>query len=675
VEYKKEVNHLLIYNPQFLNYLKDKDVTVLGYGHLDDFTKSIIKGRTVTIETKQEVEKQYQIYSFDSIDQEVEYLYNSIFDLLKNGTNINHIFVLNATNEYESYFKRFNSYYPFTINYQNNDSLYASAFSQEFLNKIDTESKQELYNYLVSKNETAYINIINNYPSNDLKEVKELIKEDLKNTTIKTIKKDTVNCLDINSYITDQDYIFLVGFNDDVPSSKKDTDYITDNLKKEINLPTCDKLNELTKLNTCIYLSNIKNLFLSYCLNSPFDAHQSQFLFENVEYISYESKNEYSEALNKAKYASQLDELFKFNVKNKDLKDFYHTYGKNDYRSYDNSYNNTNKIVDNVTLSYSSMNTYYECAFKYYLKNILKLNDFESNFKTDFGTVCHDVLKDYYEKDFDFETSWNNSVNTHQFDFSHNEEKIFEEKIKEELKKDIQIIKSQDSLSGLTSHACENAIKVNVSEDVQFEGFIDKIAYGNLDEQAIVSIIDYKTGEYQKIDQDLMSIGLALQLPSYLYLLKHSDAFKDAKVAGFYYQSLISKGKELEYNSEKKIDERKEKSMLLDGKSTDVISRLQFFDGSFSEEKPSSIINNLKYVKKDKAYKTDFASDLDINQIIQTVDDKVKEAGLNIINGNFPINPKIVKKEDRSCKYCQYKDICFKRNKDVVYIDFEKEEA
>ena len=48
---------------------------------------------------------------------------------------------------------------------------------------------------------------------------------------------------------------------------------------------------------------------------------------------------------------------------------------------------------------------------------------------------------------------------------------------------------------------------------------------------------------------------------------------------------------------------------------------------------------------------------------------KVKEASSKIINAEFDINPKKMKDEIRSCKYCKYKDICYMKNEDIVNLE------
>ena len=77
------------------------------------------------------------------------------------------------------------------------------------------------------------------------------------------------------------------------------------------------------------------------------------------------------------------------------------------YLKYDNKFTKINveslkKYKNNyLTLSYSSIDAYFHCAFKFYISNILKLNIYEENFMNYIGSLFHFVLSKYYEKDFD----------------------------------------------------------------------------------------------------------------------------------------------------------------------------------------------------------------------------------------------------------------------------------
>ena len=41
----------------------------------------------------------------------------------------------------------------------------------------------------------------------------------------------------------------------------------------------------------------------------------------------------------------------------------------------------------------------------------------------------------------------------------------------------------------------------------------------------------------------------------------------------------------------------------------------------------------------------------------------------NILNRKFDINPKIYNKENVSCEYCKFRDICFKKDKDTKFLE------
>ena len=67
------------------------------------------------------------------------------------------------------------------------------------------------------------------------------------------------------------------------------------------------------------------------------------------------------------------------------------------------------KFIDNkLLLSYSSLDNYYHCSFKYYIKNILKLDPYEEQFMAFVGSLFHYVLSLSFNDNFDFETEFNN---------------------------------------------------------------------------------------------------------------------------------------------------------------------------------------------------------------------------------------------------------------------------
>lgn len=699
VNYKKDLDskELLIYNGLYKNYVETKNVVVLGYGKLNSYDLSIIKGKTVECLEYKETNKNYVINTFENIEEEVQFVYNSIYDLLEKGIDINKIYIMNAKSDYNAYFKRFNEYYGFNVETDNGVKLSGTKISEEFINMLENSTKEEIYDYLVNKNnEIAHelIDILNKYTDFELNEVKQLIVNDVKNSFYKKEYKNIVRNIKIMSCIDDNDYVFFVGLNDSTPSMKKDISYITDNIKSLINIPTTEEINELRKNNLKSYLSGIKNLVLSYSKNSPFNTYNKQIILkDNVcEYKAIQNSNIYSDELNKAIFTKDLDKLRKYNIKQKDIDKFYNTYNKNDYLSYNNRFKGlSEKQISEITkqinsknngkliLSYSSMNGYFECNFKYYLDTVLKIKEPFGNYYTKLGTVCHGVLEELYnDQEFDFDKAWNRQIKKEEEKgnvFECESDKYFINKIKEELKQDIEIMQKQKANSQLNNVKCENNFTVNVTEKISFTGFVDKIMYKEADNEILASVIDYKTNKSIEIDKDIMKYGLSLQLPSYLYLIKHSKKFnKEIRFAGLYIQHLINFDRK--YRSEKSsLDDNKEESMRLDGISTNLVDRIIAADLTLETSNKSTNIKNISINKDGSLKKSNkLYSDEQFDELDEIVENSIIKAGEAILKGDFAINPKEIDEENKSCKYCKYAPICYKRASDLVYLSTAEEE-
>ena len=147
------------------------------------------------------VDKHYNIYEFDTIESELEYVYESIFELIENNVDINNIYII-ASNEYENYFKRYNSYYDFKVNYPSDNSLYGTEAAKKFLEDIKIKDRETIYNELNNKD---LVNILNKYL--DLNEACDFIVEDLKHIKLNKKYKDVVQVVSNNYLFDDADYV------------------------------------------------------------------------------------------------------------------------------------------------------------------------------------------------------------------------------------------------------------------------------------------------------------------------------------------------------------------------------------------------------------------------------------------------------------------------------------
>ena len=51
------------------------------------------------------------------------------------------------------------------------------------------------------------------------------------------------------------------------------------------------------------------------------------------------------------------------------------------------------------------------------------------------------------------------------------------------------------------------------------------------------------------------------------------------------------------------------------------------------------------------------------------MDNHIKEKANEILSGNFEIDPKIYEGNNLSCKYCEFRDLCFMSNNNIKYLD------
>ena len=61
-------------------------------------------------------------------------------------------------------------------------------------------------------------------------------------------------------------------------------------------------------------------------------------------------------------------------------------------------------------------------------------------------------------------------------------------------------------------------------------------------------------------------------------------------------------------------------------------------------------------------------NDEQVNWIIETLEHLIDNGLTSIHNGDFRINPKVIK-DDSKCKYCPYSSICYRTYHDYIYIN------
>ena len=688
-ELKQELinNKLLKINKLFNNFLNNKDIVIYNLPiskELNNLITSLSKNNNVEIINDKTNTYTHQIYEIDTIENEVLFVANKITELLKNNISISNIYLTNLNDEYKKLIRKIFPMYNIPYTLKNDSSIFGTFISNKFFENynedlsvtldtlkdyINNEESQDIYNKI--------INIINKYTfeSNKLN-VKEMIISDFKNTKLRTT--DITNSVHETS-LTEKnfslnDYVFLLSFNQGIiPNIYKDEDYLTDNDKKELNISyTVDK-NNLEKQNTINILSNIKNLIITYKKN----ANGEDFSISNInEELNYEviNSNEYnysySNLYNKIKLTSLLDEYNKYGTKSDLLYTLNNHYNNLPYNTYIHKFTGINKqdlhtyLNNKITLSYSSLDKYFRCPFSFYIGNVLKLNIYEETFYQLVGTLFHAILERMPEDNL-YDQTWNEELSKLDHDFTE-KENFFLNKLKEELKFIIEVIKDQENFTNLHDELHEERVYTNIEGNIKitFTGIIDKIKYKQEDDTTIVAIIDYKTGN-PNLDLSTIKYGIGMQLPVYLYLAKNSNKLTNVKVAGFYLQKVLNN--EVTVDKTHTYQQLKKKNLLLQGYSNENISILSEFDNSYMD---SNIIKSMK-VKNDNSFYSyaKVLSDKSMDIIENIAHEKIKEGADLITNANFDIAPKKIGKINHGCNLCQFKDICYHTADDVVELE------
>lgn len=677
VEIKKELEerNLLKYKPLFLNKLKSMNIVFYNFYDLDKFYLNLIDNlkKITSVEVINEENNCYyehKIYEFKNAEEEVEFVATKICELVLSGVNINNIVLLNSSDIYTNHIKRIFKYFSIPINIKDNNSLLGTKMGTFFLENINSDISKtfelleinfdlknslnlEIYNRLITiSNKFSFVS--------DYMEIKDLLKVELLNTKLSDVILDEAVKVEVlEDYIpNDNEYVFLLGFNQgECPKNLKDEDYINDLLKEKLNLSTTTSKNIIHSKKIINIIKNVKNLWITYKLNGEQGSLTVSSLNEKLNYevihnikISYN----YSNLNNNLKLARYMDDYLKYGSKNEDLDLLNNTYKNNVYRKYDNKFNGIKKTNENITLSYSSMDNYYKCSFKYYISSILKLNCYEETFMTYIGSLFHYVLS---KKDnLSLEDSITEFMNNNPKEFT-NKENFFLEKLKKDLEFILGVIKKQDDYTNFHNALYEKYIEIPKEND-KFIGIVDKILLN--DNKTLGAIVDYKTGN-SSLELNYIEYGLGLQLPIYLYLINKINS--DIEVVGFYLQKILPSL--IIRNPLKDITSQKRDLLKLQGFSLSEEEKLSEFDKTYID---SELIKSMKVGNNGFYAYSKTLTKNNMQNIVKIIDQKIDEALTNIHNNNFDINPKVINNKNIGCEYCKFKDICYMTEKDIVRL-------
>lgn len=656
-----EKNDLLYKNEYFINSLKENEIIIFGVDVLNKFELEMIN--ELRKYTKVEIidDRNYKIdkaYLFNDKNEQIRYVFEEISNLLKKDIPLSKIKLANIQEGDYPYIKRISSAYNIPVAIKENTfyatNNYKNIKTNILENKLDDLEENKYINKLISK-----INGLKNI--NNLEEVldeyaKEIYIDELDNK---------LEIIDIyNNYYFDE-YVFILNCNASIlPKTYKDEDFIYDKIKPSILENTHEKTG-LEEQRCIKALSKIKNKVICFIKKEGNTEYFKSPVLENIEIIENALNYSTSSHLqNKKDLAYLLDNYRKYDTYSKKISILKYNYNI-PYLEYNHKFKKidskliTNHINNSILLSYSSLNNYYECNFKYYLNYILKLKEFEGTYATYLGSLFHYVLEKSNTIDTDIDKLIEEYRKENPFDLSIKEEFFLNEN-KKDLKEAINFLNNFRNHTKLNIE--ENEIKLYASIDSKIKatlmGIIDKKWSNN---EGKIAVLDYKTGS-TKINLKDAYHGLSMQLPIYYYLLRRN--YPNMEIAGFYLQNILEKNfKNIKNKTE---EEQKQNSLKWNGYSINNTSILEKLDPTY---KDSRFISGLKLGNNGFYPYSKVLNQKQLDSLFKLTENKIKDMINDIETANFSINPKKLRGENISCAFCPFKSICFMNEEDIIELE------
>lgn len=640
--------NLIIVDELYLNLYKDKKIIFVGYSKEDPEIKSIIKKIGGNRYSFLEIRNlgfpcvRHEILNFINVDEEVKYALNEIVSKISHGSKPSDFLIYCNSNLYEFYLKIYAKYFGLPINFNNDKTLVDTKAGRFILNNLNSKFDALYQSY---KNENKYdenIEIIKYLYdfydlANDLNYAIDF-KSILNDHKIKQEKFiDAVNLID-SPVFDDSCEIYVLGALDGVlPKVVSNNDIIDDEIKELHGLTSSiyknELITELTK--TFICLDNVS--FISFAnengKNNPSYLLEKLLKFNVVKpkLLDYSYSKEIS-------YLYHLNYLYRkeyFKDINEELKITKNVFEKQEF--FDNSFKGIDRVPDkNNYLSASSINTFASCHFLYYLQKILKIDSFSANFNTTVGNYYHKIFEKIYDRDFDFKKISQEVKQYYDFSIK---ELVLLEQLDLMVEKVSDYIRKQNGKLPISKTYHEMELKFLV-DDVPIQGRIDRINIYGKD----LIVIDYKTGSASNNLKMFYKYGIDIQLPFYLFQLHNSSEFKKYNILGAFIQPIDIKD-EYDFLDEENNDE----------------NRFKLTGLVFKTEKANE--KNIEWLKNcvvPKGKNVDISGEGELEDIIENVDKYVHKFNNLINNNEFSINP--IKDGNRdSCKYCNFKDVCFRK--------------
>ena len=681
-------NHLIL-DENHLSYYKSKKVYFVNYYGDDDLINQMLPflKHYERCFTTNSIDKELTVFHFENYDDEILEVVNHIAILLNKKVDPAKIVIHKVNKDYLNKLEEYSMIYKIDYIVEGEGSFFDVDIVKNFFHDLKNYEAMRLNkvlkDYLIDKKDNKIFSKIG-------KVLEPLIMLDLtinsitldliKDVFIHTIYQEEVtNAIKIENVLNhiydDDTHIFIMNFSHgEIAHIYKDDTYLNDKIRKNLKLLTSFDRTQIEEKKILDCIHSYESIHLSYSTYCSSKIYMPSNLIKelakkrivNICDASIHIYHIVNEDMAKMRFfkAYALYRLYQ-------KKTFDYLYGYTYFcadltKRYQSDFNATLDYLALPTLfmelSYTKLNDYFSCPFRFYLKYILNIEEkMEDNNSTFVGRMYHFVLekvvaKRYIDRRTKEEVLENISV--YICDFVKNQTYEIKDKLKfylnkfsEELKLIVEIIMDFMDHSSFEVLGLEQKLEKQLDDYTVVVGLIDKI----LKYQEYYLVIDYKTNPVHP-NWYALDVGLDLQLPLYLYLIKANDP--NAKIAGSYLQSVFRTSL-LKYEdkplSKVMLEQLKYVGYTLQDRDVILAIDTNALNGSGSL--PKQIVSNKGFYKnflKKSFTQTQF------DAIILYVEKLIFEANKKIRKGLFPILPLTDEKNESVCRYCRLKDLCYR---------------
>lgn len=530
-------------------------------------------------------------------------------------------------------------------------------------------------------NNSDLLNIFEKYKLDELKNFSfaylnllEIIKE----YNIVTKHKDGIKV--IQDFNISDDYIYVTNFQYDVFYRNYQNKGIYS--EKELSNLGVNPSYVKTKMDAKFkknYLLHSNIVHLSRIISTSSEKiYDSNFVEEELvdKYIKEDINN-------KGLYTSKAKEIILSTIKDDSASS-----SDNIYKSYSNKYKQIPSDIyrkefnEKNKISATMLKNYFSCHYKYYIENLVSLPGYSYNLASLFGVLLHHIFESNY-KDF------NGLVEEIDFDSIYNEakKKTIEENNVDDFTKELFALSKRYIEVSYKASLLQKKLNPNIYQndgEIEYRfnysldnskyivtGQIDKIVRIKGSENNYYAIIDYKTNSSEYFDYQLVFLGGSLQLPIYYLALENNNLFSNDSFAGFFIHNIFSK--KIITANKLELNHYKNKINGLYLRDIDFVRNFDI-DATSGEKikykNPDGFLKTSSYF--DKEGNLSKIEDYTFSDLI----DDAKKSIFNLVHGieknDFKIEPRAKDNPDlTACKYCEFRDICFRRFDDIVLIKKE----